>query len=68
LAVLTLGSHSRRTQLADGTTLPGEVTVFTQLFPGPDAAQAGFDVLVAMRERTRIPAKVLEAPAKSLNH
>jgi phosphoglycerate dehydrogenase-like enzyme len=51
------------TELADWTGLPGEVTVFTQPFPGPDAvvaALAGFDVLVAMRERTRFPAEVLE--------
>jgi phosphoglycerate dehydrogenase-like enzyme len=51
------------TQLADWTGLPGEVTVFTEPFPGPDevvAALAGFDVLVAMRERTRFPAEVLE--------
>ena len=50
-------------ELADWTGLPGEVTVFTEPFPGPDAvvaALAGFDVLVAMRERTRFPAEVLE--------
>jgi len=51
------------TELADWTGLPGEVTVFTEPFAGPDAvvaALAGFDVLVAMRERTRFPAEVLE--------
>ena len=51
------------TELADWTALPGEVTVFTEPFTGPDAvvaALAGFDVLVAMRERTRFPAEVLE--------
>ncbi len=51
------------TELADWTGLPGEVTVFTEPFAGADAvvaALAGFDVLVAMRERTRFPAEVLE--------
>ena len=51
------------TELADWTGLPGEVTVFTEPFAGADAvvaALAGFDVLVAMRERTRFPAAVLE--------
>ena len=53
------------TQLADWTGLPGEVTVFTQPFPGPEqvvAALAGFDVLVAMRERTRFRDDVLGRP------
>ena len=50
------------TELADWTGLPGEVTVFTEPFPSPSGRRglAGFDVLVAMRERTRFPAEVLE--------
>ena len=51
------------TSLADWGSLPGEVVVFTDPFAGPDqavAALTGFDVLVAMRERTRFPAEVLE--------
>lgn len=51
--------------LADWASLDADVTVFTEPFgdAGPDAvaaALAGFDVLVAMRERTRFPAEVLE--------
>lgn len=51
------------TELADWSGLPGEVTVFTEPFSGSDAvvaALAGFDVVVAMRERTRFPAEVLD--------
>ena len=49
--------------LADWGSLPAEVVVFTKAFAdGDDAvrALAGFDVLVAMRERTRFPAEVLD--------
>lgn len=51
--------------LADWASLDADVTVFTEPFgdAGPDAvaaALAGFDVVVAMRERTRFPAEVLE--------
>lgn len=51
--------------LADWASLDADVTVFTEPFgdAGPDvvaAALARFDVLVAMRERTRFPAEVLE--------
>jgi phosphoglycerate dehydrogenase-like enzyme len=49
--------------LADWDSLAAEVVVFTKAFAdGDDAvrALAGFDVLVAMRERTPFPAEVLE--------
>jgi phosphoglycerate dehydrogenase-like enzyme len=51
------------TSLADWGPLAAEVVVFTE--PFADSAEvvrslAGFDVLVAMRERTRFPAEVLE--------
>ena len=49
--------------LADWDSLAAEVVVFTSAFAGGyDAvrALAGFDVLVAMRERTPFPAGVLE--------
>jgi len=49
--------------LADWDSLAAEVVVFTKAFAdGDDAVRslAGFDVLVAMRERTRFPAGVLE--------
>jgi len=51
------------TDLADWGSLAAEVVVFTKPFADPDEAVrslAGFDVLVAMRERTRFPAEVLE--------
>lgn len=49
--------------LADWPSLDAETTVFTA--PFADSAEAvralaGFDVIVAMRERTRFPAEVLE--------
>ncbi|MPY79242.1 MAG: D-2-hydroxyacid dehydrogenase family protein [Actinophytocola sp.] len=47
---------------ADWDRLDAEITVFTEHIPGPDdvvAALAGFDVVVAMRERTRFSADVL---------
>ena len=49
--------------LADWGSLAAEVVVFTKAFGDADEAArslAGFDVLVAMRERTRFPAEVLE--------
>jgi phosphoglycerate dehydrogenase-like enzyme len=51
------------TSLADWGSLAAEVIAFTK--PFADGAEvvrslAGFDVLVAMRERTRFPAEVLE--------
>jgi len=49
--------------LADWDSLAAEVVVFTSAFAdGYEAVRslAGFDVLVAMRERTRFPAGVLE--------
>lgn len=51
--------------LADWASLDADVTVFTEPLgdAGPGAvaaALAGFDVVVAMRERTRFPAEVLE--------
>ncbi|HXL17289.1 MAG TPA: hypothetical protein VN961_07190 [Streptosporangiaceae bacterium] len=49
--------------LADWDSLAAEVVVFTKAFADGDEAVrslAGFDVLVAMRERTRFPAEVLE--------
>lgn len=48
---------------ADWDSLAAEVVVFTKAFAdGDDAVRslAGFDVLVAMRERTRFSAGVLE--------
>jgi phosphoglycerate dehydrogenase-like enzyme len=51
------------TSLADWGSLAAEVVVFTKPFAGADEvvrSLAGFDVLVAMRERTRFPAEVLE--------
>ncbi|MEV0069604.1 D-2-hydroxyacid dehydrogenase family protein [Amycolatopsis sp. NPDC050768] len=48
---------------ADWDSLGAEVRVFTRPFTGPDevvAGLAGFDVVVAMRERTRFPAEVLD--------
>lgn len=51
------------TSLADWASLGAEVVVFTQPFADADEvvrSLAGFDVLVAMRERTRFPAEVLE--------
>ena len=50
-------------ELADWHTLPGEVVVFDKPFADVDdvvRSLAEFDVLVAMRERTRFPADVLE--------
>jgi phosphoglycerate dehydrogenase-like enzyme len=47
---------------ADWSGLPAEVTVFDTHLDGADAvtaALAGFDVVVAMRERTPFPAEVL---------
>jgi len=49
--------------LADWDSLDAEVVVFDRPFRDADdavGALAGFDVLVAMRERTRFPAEVLE--------
>ena len=49
--------------LADWDSLDAEVVVFTEPFADADhlvGSVAGFDVLVAMRERTRFPAEVLE--------
>jgi phosphoglycerate dehydrogenase-like enzyme len=49
--------------LADWDSLAAEVVVFTKAFADRDDAVrslAGFDVLVAMRERTRFSAEVLE--------
>jgi phosphoglycerate dehydrogenase-like enzyme len=51
------------TSLADWDSLAAEVVVFTRPFADADEAVeslAGFDVLVAMRERTPFPADVLE--------
>jgi phosphoglycerate dehydrogenase-like enzyme len=51
------------TSLADWGSLAAEVVVFSRPFADADEAVrslAGFDVLVAMRERTRFPAEVLE--------
>ncbi|WP_078651454.1 D-2-hydroxyacid dehydrogenase family protein [Streptomyces xylophagus] len=51
------------TSLADWGSLGAEVVVFTKPFADADEvvhSLAGFDVLVAMRERTRFPAEVLE--------
>ncbi|MGW9210416.1 D-2-hydroxyacid dehydrogenase family protein [Embleya sp. NPDC055664] len=49
--------------LADWGSLDAEVHVFTEPFADADAvvaALAGFEVIVAMRERTRFPAEVLD--------
>jgi phosphoglycerate dehydrogenase-like enzyme len=49
--------------LADWGSLAAEVVVFTKAFGDADEAirsLAGFDVVVAMRERTRFPAEVLQ--------
>jgi phosphoglycerate dehydrogenase-like enzyme len=51
------------TSLADWGSLAAETVVFTKPFADADEVVhrlAGFDVLVAMRERTRFPAEVLE--------
>jgi len=51
------------TTLADWDPLDAEIAVFTEPFANADEAVrslAGFHVLVAMRERTRFPAEVLE--------
>ncbi len=51
------------TSLADWDSLDAEVVVFTDTVAGADAVGerlAGFDVVVAMRERTAFPAEVLE--------
>lgn len=51
------------TTCADWDSLAAEVVVFTEPFADVDRMieqLAGFDVLVAMRERTRFPAEVLE--------
>lgn len=48
---------------ADWEPLRAEIEVFTEPFAGPDdtaARLAGFDVVVAMRERTPFPAAVLD--------
>jgi phosphoglycerate dehydrogenase-like enzyme len=55
--------QNNATDLADWGSLAAEVVVFTKPFADADEAVrslAGFDVLVAMRERTRFPAEVLE--------
>jgi phosphoglycerate dehydrogenase-like enzyme len=49
--------------LADWSSLDAEIVVFTEPFADVGEAvraMAGFDVVVAMRERTRFPAEVLE--------
>jgi len=51
------------THFADWESLNAEVVVFAKPFTNVDQvvrSLAGFDVLVAMRERTRFPAEVLE--------
>ena len=51
------------TSLADWDSLGAEVVTFTDTVDGPDelvSRLAGFDVAVAMRERTPFPAEVLE--------
>jgi hypothetical protein len=51
------------TRFADWDSLDADVVVFTKPFSGADdvvRSLAGFDVLVAMRERTHFPAEVLE--------
>ena len=51
------------TTLADWESLNAEIAVFTKPFANAEEvvrSLAGFDVLVAMRERTRFPAEVLE--------
>ncbi|WP_134666335.1 MULTISPECIES: D-2-hydroxyacid dehydrogenase family protein [unclassified Amycolatopsis] len=50
-------------QCADWEPLGAEIEVFTEPFAGPDevvARLAGFDVVVAMRERTPFPAAVFD--------
>ncbi|MFD2471910.1 D-2-hydroxyacid dehydrogenase family protein [Amycolatopsis silviterrae] len=50
-------------QCADWTPLRAEIEVFDEPFAGPDevaARLAGFDVVVAMRERTPFPAAVFD--------
>ncbi|WP_020658088.1 D-2-hydroxyacid dehydrogenase family protein [Amycolatopsis benzoatilytica] len=50
-------------ECADWTSLDAEIEVFSEPFAGPDEAVArlaGFDVVVAMRERTPFPAAVLD--------
>ncbi|WP_329059007.1 D-2-hydroxyacid dehydrogenase family protein [Amycolatopsis sp. NBC_01480] len=47
----------------DWASLEAEIQVFTEAFGGPSEVVerlAGFDVVVAMRERTRFPAEVLD--------
>jgi phosphoglycerate dehydrogenase-like enzyme len=47
----------------DWDSLEAEIEVFTEAFAGPSEVVerlAGFDVVVAMRERTRFPAEVLD--------
>lgn len=61
IAILDDYTNSALT-FADWSSLDATTEVFTQPFDGPDAvvsALAGFDVVVAMRERTRFPADVL---------
>jgi phosphoglycerate dehydrogenase-like enzyme len=51
------------TSFADWDSLDADVVVFTKPFTDADdvvRSLAGFDVLVAMRERTQFPAEVLE--------
>jgi hypothetical protein len=51
------------TRFADWNSLDADVEVFTEPFTGAAdvvASLAGFDVLVAMRERTRFPKEVLQ--------
>jgi phosphoglycerate dehydrogenase-like enzyme len=51
------------TRFADWDSLDADVVVFTKPFTDADdvvRSLAGFDVLVAMRERTQFPAEVLE--------
>jgi len=48
---------------ADWDSLPAEIVVFQEHLPGEEAvaeAIAGFDVVVAMRERTAFPASLIE--------
>ncbi|MGW7536740.1 D-2-hydroxyacid dehydrogenase family protein [Amycolatopsis sp. NPDC054798] len=50
-------------QCAEWESLEAEIEVFTEPFAGPDevvARLAGFDVVVAMRERTPFPAAVFD--------
>jgi hypothetical protein len=51
------------TRFADWDSLDADIVVFTKPFTDADdvvRSLAGFDVLVAMRERTQFPAEVLE--------